>query len=189
MARHRDLIAAVEGFDYNDALWVDKVGRERDMSWDDQESWLEDIMGRVSRCHADATGMGDQFCERASNTYGSRFEGVHFNLQSKGRLATGLKLAMERKSKHGGSFLRLPNDTDLRRSILAIRRDVTQHGNVTYGAPRDHKHGHADEAWATALMIDAAGGVSTMPLRRRGDAPSRSSGRARMFEGRARRPI
>lgn len=182
VARHRDLIAAVEMFGARDAWWVEEVRRERGMPWDDQEAWLSEIMGRVSRCAADSTGMGDQFAERAGKKYGARFEGVQFTAQNKAELATGLKLAFERKSLQGGPKLRVPDDPALRRAVLAIRRDVTQHGNVTYNAPRDPRHGHADEAWALALAIHAAGGAAKTVLRSKPRVRERPPQTRRMFD-------
>lgn len=135
-----------------DTNWQDQRSEARKGSgWDDQEAWVAEVLGTCQRIAIDTTGMGNQFGERLINRFGSRIDPVEFTVKSKEMLATGLKLAMERRK------LRLrADDAELRRDVLSLRRNITSHGNVTYEAART-KDGHADRAWALALAVHTAG--------------------------------
>lgn len=113
---------------------------------------------------ADATGIGRFPAQRMAETWGRRFEGVNFTVNSKEDLATGLYDAVARKE------LELPNSypwqgidemQPLREDVYAIRREVTSSGNVRFVAARSEK-GHADRAWALMLALHAAGSMSPM---------------------------
>ncbi|MBK8173173.1 MAG: hypothetical protein IPK60_22960 [Sandaracinaceae bacterium] len=134
-------------------LWQNgRVEARKGSGWDDQEEWVAQTLTSCMRIALDATGMGNQFGERLVKRFGSRVDPVEFTVKSKEMLATGLKLAIERKK------LRLrADDTELRRDVLSLRRNITQHGNVTYEAART-KDGHADRAWALALAVHTASG-------------------------------
>lgn len=134
-----------------DTNWQRSCEARRGSGWDDQETWVAETLAKCQRIALDATGMGNQFAERLVNRFGSRIDPIEFTVQSKEMLASGLKLAMERRK------LRLrADDAELRRDVLSLRRNITSHGNVTYEAART-KEGHADRAWALALAVHTAG--------------------------------
>lgn len=138
-----------------DTNWQRTCEARKGAGWDDQEAWVAEVLGQSQRIAIDATGMGNQFGERLVKRFGSRVDPVEFTVKSKEMLATGLKLAMERRK------LRLrADDADLRRDVLSLRRNITTHGNVTYEAART-KEGHADRAWALALAVHTAGSRGT----------------------------
>lgn len=138
-----------------DTNWqLEKAESRRGSGWDDQEAWVGETLGKCQRIAIDSTGLGNQFAERLVKRFGARVDPVQFNVKSKEMLATGLKLAMERNK-----LRLLADDTDLRRDVLSLRRNITSHGNVTYDAAKT-KEGHADGAWALALAVHTAGAPS-----------------------------
>jgi phage FluMu gp28-like protein len=111
------------------------------------------------RLSLDATGIGSFPADSMVKKHGpSRVDPIHFTLQVKEELATGLYLALAEKRL----FLpktRLagvdPEDIKLlKEDIASIRRIVTEAGNVKYDAPHT-VNGHADRAWALALAVSA----------------------------------
>jgi phage FluMu gp28-like protein len=176
VGRTKHASAIVRGERLGDTTWHHSTEVEVGMDWDSQEGWVDGHLDRVQRMAVDATSIGSQFAERMTNRWPGRVEPVNFNLKSKEELATGLKLALER-----GRFRPRADDTDLRRDILALKRIVTPMGNITYDAPVD-KRGHADRAWAAALMIYAAGGAA------RGMEPPRAYTDAHRPESRRKAP-
>lgn len=149
-----DKSACVELERIGDVLWVTRIRAEKGVAWDDQEAWVADVLTRRRRIAIDVSGLGQQFGERLTNRFhSSRVEGVEFTNRSKEELATGLKLAFER------GRLRVPDSLDLRRDVLALRREVTAAGNTRFDAERN-QHGHGDLAWALALAVHAAGGAA-----------------------------
>ena len=135
-----------------DTNWQMECESRRGAGWEDQEAWVAETLRRSQRIAIDVTGMGDQFGERLVKQFGARIDPVQFTVKTKEMLATGLKLAIERKK------IRLrADDIELRRDVLALRRHVTSHGNVTFEAERT-KTGHADRAWALALAVHTASG-------------------------------
>lgn len=119
---------------------------------------------RIKRLCVDSTGIGSFPVEQMQKKHGrSRVEAVHFTLQSKEELATGLYSAFTERT------VRIPKTDEaikglqagvadqLRQDICSIRRETTKAGNVRYDAPHTQK-GHADSAWALALALHASGG-------------------------------
>lgn len=161
VARHAHKSSIVIAERMGDVLWHLGTDSQRDVDWDTQEAWVAETMDppgrpRVSRIHIDGTGIGDQFGERLCKRFPGRVESVVFGQRSKEELATGLKLALER-----GRFRPREGDAELRRAVLSMRREVTSSGNITYRVPEDKQKGtHADEAWAAALCVQAAGGAN-----------------------------
>lgn len=154
VARKQDNSAIARVLRLGDVLYVEPVEARRGVAWEDQEHWAGEVLRTtVGKMAIDSTGMGSQFTERLEAQYAGQVEGVDFTQQSKEMLATGLKLAFERKR------IRVPRgDTELRRDVLALRRELTKAGNVRFDADRT-KDGHADRAWALALAVYAAGGT------------------------------
>ena len=143
---HSVLLEAVR---HGDTLWVLPADARRGEAWAQQEAWVDEAMRRCSRLALDATGLGSQFAEILAHRYPGRVEGWEFTSKSKEQLATGLRSWLET------GRLRLPkSDSDLRRDVLSLRRQITAAANVRFDAPRTAK-GHADRAWALALAIQA----------------------------------
>lgn len=154
VARKRDMSAIVRLLKNADTFWHLDTDARKGETWDEQEAWVDGIMGSCSRLHVDSTGLGSQFAERMASRWLGRVTGVDFTAQSKESLATGLRLALER-----GRLRMRADDVDTRRDVLNLRRIITKAGNVRFDAPVT-KHGHADRAWALALAVDAGGGVA-----------------------------
>lgn len=134
-----------------DKLWDDGCEVRRGETWDAQEEWVGEALSKSQCIAIDATGLGNQFCERLVSVFGTRVQPVEFTSASKEMLASGLRLAMDR----GG--LRLHEDhIELRRAVLGLRREITDRGTQRFDTERD-KHGHGDRAWALALANHAAG--------------------------------
>ena len=120
-----------------------------------QEEILYRILQRrnLIRCAIDATGIGDQFAERAREAFGEhRVESVKFTSDSKNDMATGLRVNME------GATARIPIDQDIRNDFSSIERQVLPGGSIRYAADRGSggTPGHADRFWAAALGVRAA---------------------------------
>lgn len=106
------------------------------------------------RCCIDKTGLGEQFAERAVEKFGAhRVEPVHFTLDSKNSMATGLRVKVEDRT------VRIPKDNAIRNDWHSIERQVLPGGSIRYAADRSSggKDGHADRFWAAALGVRAAG--------------------------------
>ena len=78
-----------------------------------------------------------------------QFEGVVFNVASKGDMYGAMRRKFEERS------VRIPVSRDFREDLHAVQRVVSTGGNVTYSAPRN-ADGHSDRAAALALCIKAA---------------------------------
>lgn len=162
VARERDNSAIVDVEKKGDTLWHTKTETMRKASWDTQEAWVDQGMGRRVRFAVDSTGIGSQFAERMEKRWPGQVEGIDFTGTNKEVLATGLKLALERGRLRPRKYNPESGDMEdfeLRKDVLNLRREFTQMGNVRYLAPRT-KSGHADRAWALALAVYAAGGVA-----------------------------
>lgn len=128
------------------------------------DSLLDALVGkafgfhRAKRLCADATGLGSMPATRFQKRYGDKFEPVDFTLKSKEEMATGLYSAFaEEELKVPRVFLlaNLDEAALLRADVAAVRRIVSDAGNVKYDAPRTQS-GHADRAWALMLALKAA---------------------------------
>jgi phage FluMu gp28-like protein len=152
IARRRDLtvIWVVEAI--GDILWTREVVSLKGATFAEQEDKLASLMQRyqVRRLCMDQTGIGEAPTERAKATYGSRVEGVLFTNSSKQTLATDLKHYFEDRR------LRIPADKAIRDSHHSVRKQTTVSGNPRFDADRSEV-GHADEFWAHALAVHAAG--------------------------------
>ena len=104
---------------------------------------------RVQRVCIDSTGIGAMLAEEAARKGGGKFEGVVFNVQTKGEMYGLMRRRFEERS------VRIPVSRDLREDLHAVQRLVSTGGNVTYSAPRN-ADGHSDRAAALALCIRAA---------------------------------
>lgn len=113
---------------------------------------------RAKRLCADATGLGSMPATRFVKQYGSKFEPVDFTLTTKEEMATGLYSALAEEELKIPRQLPVSGEDEaalLREDIAAIRRVVSEAGNVKYTAPRTDA-GHADRAWSAMLALRAA---------------------------------
>ena len=113
---------------------------------------------RARRLCADSTGLGSMPATRFQQRHGEKFEPVDFTLKSKEELATGLYSALAEEELRLPSSLSMGGEDEaalMREDIAAIKRVVSQAGNVKYEAPRT-EGGHADRAWALMLALRAA---------------------------------
>lgn len=105
----------------------------------------------VQRTCVDATGLGIGLADGLQAELGEyAVEAVTFTGPIKERLAVPVRTRFEDRT------IRVPDDSKLREGLHKVRKTVTAAGNVRFDAARDES-GHADEFWAVALMIEAAG--------------------------------
>ena len=151
VGRSKDLSVIVTAAKLGDVLAVVDVTELKRMPFNDQ---LEVLRGkaaasRVRRACIDSTGIGAMLAEEARRKGGSKFEGVNFNVQTKGEMYGAMRRKFEERS------IRVPVSRELREDLHAVQRVVSTGGNVTYSAPRN-ADGHSDRAAALALCIRAA---------------------------------
>lgn len=106
---------------------------------------------RWDTLHVDETGLGSQLAEELVADYGAReVVPVTFTPQRKEKMATGVHARL------AGGRLHLAHDPEsdraLRADMVALRRTVSQTGNVAYEVPRT-AHGHGDRFWSLALSL------------------------------------
>lgn len=159
LARVRDRTAFARLSEVGDVLWHAATDAIQGVRWSDQERWWDERIERCGKVAVDSTSIGSAPAERMQETWGmSRIVAVDFTLQSKERLATGLKLAIQSRRLRP-----LRDDSDTRREVLSMRREQLPGGGVRYSVPRTAS-GHGDRAWALALAVSAAGdGAITVP--------------------------
>lgn len=163
VGRSKDLSVIVTAVKLGDVLSVIDVTELKRMAFNDQlevllskAGWefgarrpLVNYANRVKRVCIDSTGIGAMLAEEAARLGGGKFEGVNFNVQTKGEMYGLMRRKFEERS------IRIPVSRDLREDLHAVQRVVSTGGNVTYSAPRN-ADGHSDRAAALALCIRAA---------------------------------
>jgi phage FluMu gp28-like protein len=104
----------------------------------------------VLRLCVDQGGMGEKPVEDYQALYGSRAEGVLFNVENKGAMALlGEKLMSDRR-------LLLPQERpEIVADLRKLTRVVSAAGAIRFNADRD-AGGHADRCWAMLLACNAA---------------------------------
>ena len=168
VGRSRDLSVIVTAVKLGDVLAVVDVTELKGMAFNEQ---LEVLLGktgvgtnrradepngrttdgsRVRHVCIDSTGIGAMLAEEAARKGGGKFEGVVFNVKSKGEMYGLMRRKFEERS------VRIPPSRELREDLHAVQRVVSTGGNVTYAAPRN-ADGHSDRAAALALCCLAAG--------------------------------
>lgn len=126
----------------------------RNMRKSDQEAILWPWFALCDRICIDQTGLGIGWVDDAQDRFGERrVEGVNFSAPVKETLAFGLRGRMEDRD------VRYPRDPATRAALRKMRKTVTAAGNVRFDAESDAA-GHADEFWALALAVEAAGADS-----------------------------
>ena len=105
----------------------------------------------VSRTCVDATGIGVGLYDGLAERLGRyAVEEVVFTGPTKEALAVPMRSTFEDRG------IRIPENSQVREGLHKVRKSVTAAGNVRFDATRDDD-GHADEFWAAALAIHAAG--------------------------------
>lgn len=129
-------------------------------SEDDLKKMVADGFERYNyrRLALDATGIGAFPSESMVKRHGhSRVDPIHFTMQVKEELATGMYVTFAEKRLILPDIVPGIDSNDLlllRQDVASIQRIVTDKGNVTYDAPTTST-GHADRAWALALALNA----------------------------------
>ena len=156
IGRSKDLSVIVTAAKMGDVLVVVDVAELRKMPFNDQlDVLLEKCRDRrVQHVAIDSTGIGAMLAEEAARKGGSKFEGVNFNVATKGEMYGAMRRRFEERS------IRIPVSRDFREDLHAVQRVVSTGGNVTYSAPRN-ADGHSDRAAALALCVKAASAGST----------------------------
>ena len=141
IGRQKDLSVIVTAVKLGDVLAVLDVTELRRMPFNDQLDVLlsKCLANRVRRVCIDSTGIGAMLAEEATRKGGAKFEGVQFNVASKGEMYGLMRRKFEERS------IRIPVSRDLREDLHAVQRVVSTGGNVTYSAPRN-ADGHSDRA-------------------------------------------
>ena len=155
IGRQKDLSVIVTAVKLGDVLAVLDVTELRRMPFNDQLDVLlsKCLANRVRRVCIDSTGIGAMLAEEATRKGGAKFEGVQFNVASKGEMYGLMRRKFEERS------IRIPVSRDLREDLHAVQRVVSTGGNVTYSAPRN-ADGHSDRAAALALCCRASASAS-----------------------------
>jgi phage FluMu gp28-like protein len=104
---------------------------------------------KVARFCIDQSGLGERSTEEYQRLYGSRVEGVIFNLNTKQALATLGKSCFE------DGRVSIPAHPDIRQDLHKLRKVSSATGAVRFEADRDSQ-GHADRTWALFLALNAA---------------------------------
>jgi phage FluMu gp28-like protein len=104
----------------------------------------------VERLCMDQTGMGERSTEEYIRLYGSKVEGVLFNVNNKNDMAVlGLELLTDRRVLLPQDYPALPLD------FRKLQRVVSAGGAVRFQSARDSS-GHSDIAMAFLLACNAA---------------------------------
>jgi phage FluMu gp28-like protein len=150
VARLHDLCVIDVGELIGDVIW-DRLRielRNQTFSVIEQELFRILALPRLQRCCIDATGLGMQLAERARERFGWKVEKVTFTDALKERLAFDLRTAFEERR------LRIDSHPELRADLRALRRTVTEAGNLRFIG--DSPDSHCDRFWAKALRQHAA---------------------------------
>ncbi len=146
VARKKDLFAIWAAVEEAGMLVPAEVRTLRGESYAAMECELYGIMDEhdVVRCCVDATGIGNQFAERAQARYGWKVEPVIFTAATKESMAYALRGGME-----DGRF-RIPDDPRVFADFRGVRKTVSPAGTVRFDAARTEA-GHSDIFWSAAL--------------------------------------
>lgn len=98
----------------------------------------------------DATGLGMQLAERATERHPGKVKGLMLSAPEKLRLA----VQMQRKFQDRG--VRVPDDSKVTYDLYSVKKKVTPSDNVILTSEAGETDGHSDRFWAAALGIDAA---------------------------------
>ena len=123
----------------------------RDETFTAQEAILYRLlrMPQLKRACIDYNGNGMQLSENAHRRFGWRVEPVHTN-----SAAVQQKIAFGLRSNFESGSVRIVVDPKLRQDLHAVRKAVTNAGNVHIEGRTDD--GHCDRFWAKAFRQEAA---------------------------------
>jgi phage FluMu gp28-like protein len=156
LGRINDLTARLIIDTYSDeSRWVSDLKTLTRTSDADIDALVAEALN-VHHCEKvciDETGLGSFPVERLKKRYPKQVVGVIFTQGSKEDLAT--KLYQTCAEKRLRIPVGMPWSRELKQDMAAIRRIVSNAGNVTYDAPHTEM-GHADRAWALALALHRA---------------------------------
>ena len=150
VARKKDLCVLDVGEKIGDVIWdrlrVELLNRR----FSEIEEELYRLLGlrQLKRACIDATGLGLQLAERASERFSWKIETITFTSAAKEELAVSFKVDLEKR------HLRLADDPQLRADLRGIRKEVTLGGNIRYAG--ESEGSHCDRFWAKALRQHAA---------------------------------
>lgn len=104
----------------------------------------------VRKCCIDASGLGMQLAEQATDRFGGhRVEGHAFTANLKEEMGGKLRVRME------GKTLRIPAHDTIRNDLHSVEKSVTIDGKIRLRASRQ-EGSHADRFWALALAVYGA---------------------------------
>jgi phage FluMu gp28-like protein len=149
VARTRDLCVLDVGEKIGDVVW-DRLRVEllnRPFSEIEEELYRLARLRQLKRICIDATGLGAQLAERATERFTWKIEPITFTARVKEDLAIGLKIDLEKR------LVRLADDDELRADLRGIRKEVTLSGNSRYAG--ESAGSHCDRFWAKALRQHA----------------------------------
>jgi phage FluMu gp28-like protein len=104
---------------------------------------------KVRRLCVDQTGMGERTTEEYKRRYGSRVEGVLFNI------ATKQALAMLGKSCFEDGRVSIPADPEVRQDLHKLKKVTSATGAIRFDASKEGGN-HADRTMALFLALNAA---------------------------------
>jgi len=150
VGRVRDLAVLAVVEKVGDVFWTRALIEMPGATFAAQEQVLRDVIPHCVRGAVDSTGLGMEMAERLAAQFPGKVEPVTFTLARKQDLAIRMKRSFEERA------IRIPDSRELRRDLNAVKRIVTEAGNIRFDAERDADHGHADRFWALALALHAA---------------------------------
>ena len=142
-----------------DVSWCRGVVNVSGMTTPDQLKQARQWMPQVAKMNVDQTGMGLTISEMLQQEYTGKVQGITFTASIKEQMAVYLRMRMEQRK------IRLPNDENVRRSFLSLRRSTNRIGQARFDADADEKYGHADEFWACAMAEMAAERTAAQGMR------------------------
>jgi phage FluMu gp28-like protein len=150
VARKKDLCVMDVGERVGDVVW-DRLRIEllnQPFSVIEEHLYRLLRLPQLKRACIDATGLGLQLAERASERFEWKIEPITFTARTKEELAIGLRVDLEKR------HVRLPDDDKLRADLRGVRKEVTLSGNSRYAG--ESEGSHCDRFWAKALRQYAA---------------------------------
>jgi phage FluMu gp28-like protein len=150
VARKKDLCVLDVGEKIGDVVW-DRARLEllnRPFAEIEEHLYRLLRLPQLKRACIDATGLGAQLAERATERFEWKVEAITFTARTKEDLALSLKVDLENR------YLRLVDDDRLRADLRGIRKETTLSGNSRYAG--ESEDSHCDRFWAKALRQEAA---------------------------------
>jgi phage FluMu gp28-like protein len=158
-------------------LWLDEVLgdvsicraviRLHSMPFPQQEEALGPWIEMCSRGAMDATGMGVGMYDHLNQTHPGKVMAINFAGTNDAGVKIKTDMAIRIKKRMEQARSRIPHDAEIRRALMAIKREATSTG-VKFDAPRievdsalsggkkKKVYSHADEFWAKAMADLAA---------------------------------